>query len=175
MKNNNFTLVILLSTFPILVIGISLTTVVYGQEEGNSIEHVPEFFAIQHAASGSLSEINETTYSLELNDVSDKTILFSDRPDRIVKSVNTSEFIVNWSAGEDSFIVCPPNAVLVVDEHDGQQDITIVELLNPIYDPNKKTLKYDIILDNVTSIELPGEFGHSTIVMDLQKPMGVLS
>ena len=39
---------------------------------------------MQHAQSGLLSEINATTYSLELNDVSDKTILFSDRHDRIV-------------------------------------------------------------------------------------------
>ena len=36
-------------------------------------DHVPKFFAIQHAQSGSISEINTTAYSLELNDVSDKT------------------------------------------------------------------------------------------------------
>jgi len=44
----------------------------------------------------SISEINETAYSLELNDVSDKTILFSDRPDRIVKTTSTLDFIGNW-------------------------------------------------------------------------------
>ena len=81
---NNLTLLVVLSTLSILVIGTSLTTVVYGQE--NETDHVPKFFAIQHAQSGSITEINTTAYSLELNDVSDKTILFSDRPDRIVKS-----------------------------------------------------------------------------------------
>ena len=130
-------------------------------------DHVPKFFAIQHAQSGSLSEINETAYSLELNDVYDKTILFSDRPDRIVTSVSTSDFIDNWSTGEDSFAVDAPNAVLVVDEQDGQQqDVAIVELFSPVYDSEKKTLKYDVTPDNATSIDLLDEFGQTTIVID---------
>lgn len=43
-----------------------------------------KFFAVQYMQSGSISEIYETTYTLELNDGSSKTILFSDKPDRIV-------------------------------------------------------------------------------------------
>ena len=69
-----------------------------------------------------------------MNDASDKTILFSDRPDRIVTSVSTIDFIGNWSTGEDSFAVDTPNAVLVVDEQEVGQDVIIVELFNPIYD-----------------------------------------
>ena len=67
------------SLFLIVIVPILMLAVgfVYAQEE-NSTEHVPKFFAIQHAQSGSLSEINETAYSLQLNDVSDKTILFSE-------------------------------------------------------------------------------------------------
>ena len=42
------------------------------------------FLFIQHAQSGSVSEINATTFTFELSDVSDKTIMFSDRPDRIL-------------------------------------------------------------------------------------------
>ena len=155
----------LLSTVSVLVATMSINSV-YAQEE-NMIEHVPKFFAIQHAQSGSISEINETTYSLELNDISDKTILFSDRPDRIVKSVATSDFIGNWSTGEDSFAVYAPNAVLVVDEMEGQQqDIAIIELFNPVYDSNKKTLKYEVALDNATSIDFPDEFEHTTLLID---------
>ncbi|MGD1838169.1 MAG: hypothetical protein ACPKPY_08950 [Nitrososphaeraceae archaeon] len=54
-----------------------------------------------------------TAYSLELNNISDKTILFSDRPDRIIKSISTSNFVGNWSVGEDSFSVDVSNAILV--------------------------------------------------------------
>ena len=130
-------------------------------------DHVPKFFAIQHANSCSLLEINATTYSLELNDVSDKTILFSDRPDRIVKSTSTVDFIGNWSTGQDSFAVDAPNAVLIVDEIEGkQQDVAIVELFNPIYDSENKVLKYEATPDNATSMGLPGEFGQTTLVID---------
>ena len=152
----------LLLVVPVLMISVSS---IYGEEK-NVTEHVPKFFAIQHAQSGSLSEINETAYSLELNDVSDKTILFSDRPDRIVTSISTFDFIGNWSTGEDSFAVDAPNTVLVVDEMEGKQDVAIVELFSPIYDVDKRILKYDITPDNATSIELPEEFRQATLTID---------
>ena len=115
MKNNNLSLIMLLSTLAIFTVATSLNSV-YGQN--NTAEYVPKFFAIQHAQSGSISEINETAYSLGLNDVSDKTILFSDRPNRIMKSVSTIDFIGNWSSGEDNFAIYASNAVLVVDEQE---------------------------------------------------------
>jgi hypothetical protein len=142
------------------------------------------FLAIQTAQSGTLSQINATTYTLELSNVSDKTILFSDRPDRIVTSQSTSDFIGNWSVGEgaeeDSFSVDAPNAVLVLDEEGGrqQQEIAIITLFNPTYDSEADTLSYDIIPENATSatittttetttsLDLPSEFGQSTLVID---------
>jgi len=36
------------------------------------------------------------------------------------------------------------------------ENIVIVELYNPVYDVDKKILKYDVAPDNVTSIELLG-------------------
>ncbi|MGD1837103.1 MAG: hypothetical protein ACPKPY_03475 [Nitrososphaeraceae archaeon] len=101
-----------------------------------------------------------------MNDVSDKTILFSDRPDRIVTSVSTSNFIGNWSVGEDSFAVSAPNAVIVVDDNEGQQNTAIIELFSPIYDSDKKALKYEVISDNATSIELSSEFEQLTLIID---------
>ena len=160
---NNLNSVLLISMFSVIVITTSLNSI-YAQE--NSTEHVPKFFAIQHAQSGSITEINETAYSLELNDVSKKTILFSDRPDRIVTSVSTSDFIGNWTTEVDSFAVDVPNAVLVVDDNEGQQDIAIVELFDPVYDSDNQTLKYDVKPNNATSIDLLGEFGQTTIIID---------
>ena len=66
---------------------------VFAQQNENVTSSEPSFLGIQSAQSGSISQVNDTTYTLELNDVSDKTILFSDRPDRIVGSVNTTDFI----------------------------------------------------------------------------------
>ena len=56
-----------------------------------------------------------------------------------------------------------------MDEQEEKQDISIVELFNLVYDSNKKTLKYEIIPDNATSIELPSDFGQNTFVIDLDK------
>jgi hypothetical protein len=135
------------------------------------------FLFIQHAQSGSVSEVNATTSTLELSDVSDKTIMFSDRPDRIVTSQSTSDFVGNWFQGEDSFAVDPPNAVLVLDDDEveqRQQDIAVIELYNPEYDSEANTLRYEISAENATatttttssSIDLPSEFGQSTLVID---------
>ena len=153
----------LLYTISVLVVAISLDSV-YGQEN-TTYSDIPKFFAIQHSTSGSISETNSTAYSLELNEISDKTILFSDRPDRIVKTTSTSDLIGNWSTGVDSFAWDAPNAVLIVDESENQ-DIAIIELFNPLYDFNTKTLKYEINLDNATSIDLPSEFGQATLLTD---------
>jgi hypothetical protein len=132
------------------------------------------FLFIQHAQSGSVSEVNATTSTLELSDVSDKTIMFSDRPDRIVTSIDTTDFIGNWSTGPDSFAVDPPNAALVVDDEEQRQDIAVIELYNPEYDSEANTLRYEISAENATatttttssSIDLPSEFGQSTLVID---------
>lgn len=159
---------IILKNFILLSIVVVLslfTLTIHAQEENATASEEPKFLALQHAQSGAISEINATTYTLELNEVSDKTILFSDRPDRIVTSISTNDFVGNWSAGEDSFAEDAPNAVLVVDDTE-EQGTVIIELFNPVYDEKKNTLKYDVTPDNATSIELPSEFGQSTLVID---------
>jgi len=134
---------------------------------GNNITGAT-FLFIQSAQSGSVSEGNATTSTLELNDVSNKTIMFSDRPDRIVVSIDTGDFIGNWSTGVNSFVVDPPNAALVVDdEAELKQDLGVIELYNPVYDSEANTLRYDIVSENGTSIDgLPGEFGQYTLLID---------
>ncbi|MGD1836103.1 MAG: hypothetical protein ACPKQO_10325 [Nitrososphaeraceae archaeon] len=169
MKNNNLILVLLLSTLSVLIIASTLYSI-YAQEE-NVADREPDFLSIQRAQSGSISKINTTNYSLELKGVSDNTISFYDRPNRIVKTESTSNFIGNWTATNwseriSNFATSVPNIVLIVDEPEGQQEITIIELFNPVYDLDKESLKYDVTPDNATSIDLPSEFGKSTLIID---------
>ena len=72
--------------------------------------------------------------------MSDKTILFSDRPDRIVGSANTTDFIGNWSIGTNNFAVDPPNAVHLLQErkrsligHFQIKEVTVLPLLDKLY------------------------------------------
>jgi hypothetical protein len=159
--------VLLVAIFFILI--FSSGGLAYSQGENATSTFEPRFLSIQHAKSGSIFEDNTISYTLELNNVSDKTILFSDRPERIVMSINTSDFIGNWhwywSMGPKSFTADPPNAALIVGD-EGNQDIMIVGLANPVHDPTAKTLKYDVVLENTTSTDIPNEFGQSTLVID---------
>lgn len=149
-----------------ILIAISLLAPkVYAQEKNITAAEEPKFLAIQHARSGSISKINDTTSTLELNNISKKTILFTDRPDRIVMSMSTNDFIGNWSVGADSFAEDAPNAVLVIDDSEKQDDV-IIELFNPVYDTNTNTLIYTVRAENGTLIDLPREFGQSTVVID---------
>ena len=148
---------------PALIIS---TNVVYAQENG-TISEDSRFFVLRHANSGAISEINETTFLLVLNDISNKTILFSDKPELIVTFVTTPEFIGNWTLGTQDSSVHRPNTFLFINELEGNQNKVISELFNPIYNSNKNTLTYYMIQDNTTSIDLPSKFGESTLVVDL--------
>jgi hypothetical protein len=99
-----------------LTSGANETTATATATDGDNNMTEAKLLFIQGAQSGSVSEVNATTSTLELNDVSDKTILFSDRPDRIVASANTTDFIGNWSIGENNFAIDPPNAILILDD-----------------------------------------------------------
>jgi hypothetical protein len=174
------------ATIAVIFVTTALVTLPYENQVANAQSTTAQggnmtgvtFLFIQHAQSGSVSEINATTSTLELSDVSDKTIMFSDRPDRIVASIDTTDFIGNWSTGPDSFAADPPNAALVVDDEvEQRQELAVIELYNPEYDSEANTLRYEISAENATattttSIDLPSEFGQSTLVIDPKEQTG---
>jgi hypothetical protein len=138
-----------------------------GTTTSGNMTGVVEFLSIQNAKSGSLSQINATAYTLELNNVANKTIMFSDRPERIVETVSTSNFIGNWATGPNSFSEDEPNdASIVKDTQTGQLETAVIESSNPVYDTTSNTLTYTIMAENGTSIALPEEFGQSILVVD---------
>jgi len=126
-----------------------------------------EFLGIQNAQSGSISQVNATTYTLELSNVSNGTIMFSDRPERIVETVSTSDFVRNWTAGPNSFSADAPNAALVIkDKQASQLDTVIIELFDPKYDMTTNTLTYTVMTENGTTIHVPREFGATVMIID---------
>lgn len=181
MKNHVFKLV---TSFFIIIsllaaTGIATTTAAITHNNNNKTNFVfaqtsndvsadtqPIFLAVQNAQHGHISKVNSSSFTLTLDNVSDSMILFSERPERIVTAVNTSDFIGNWTVGRNSFVVDAPNALVVLDNKHGKQDMGVIELFNPVYDTEKKTLKYTITLDDTTSMNLPSEFGQSTILID---------
>jgi len=55
---------------------------------------------------------------------------------------------------------------ITLDDEEQREDLAVIELYNLDYDSVANTLKYDIVTENGTSIDLPNEFGESTLVID---------
>jgi hypothetical protein len=68
-----------------------------------------------------------------LRSVTPSTLYFSDRPQRVVGHLTTSEFVGYWDDGDDSFAIDPPNAVLAfVAQGDSVPDDVVIEISDPI-------------------------------------------
>ena len=63
---------------------------------------------------------------LTLSGVGQTTLMFSDRPDRVVAHVPTTEFVAGWGDGDDSFADDPPNAVFSSFEGAEVNDVVVV-------------------------------------------------
>ncbi len=72
---------------------------------------------------------------LTLRDVSQVTLFFTDRPERMAGNMKTADFIPFWSEGTDSFLSDPPNADLSILE-DGQLRQIVVVLHDPVLQGN---------------------------------------
>ncbi|WP_299292030.1 hypothetical protein [Nitrosopumilus sp.] len=104
-----------------------------------------ELLFVQTANSGTLKKI-DGQYVLALNDVSSATAWFTDRPHRLSGTETTQDFIDHWNYGEDNFQMNPPNAAIQIFEADQSKDLVIVELTNPVYDDEKNTLQYNVVI-----------------------------
>lgn len=83
-------------------------------------------------------------YLLTLIGTGEQTLFFSDRPDRIVGTVATDQFldVLGFTP------VNPPNAAIVVQTPEGTRDVLVVELFDPVYtrtfgDQGQEILTYD--------------------------------
>ena len=87
---------------------------------------------------------------------------------RIVVTETTQDFVGNWTSGEDSFQVNPPNAALVILTDDQEDDVFEIELFNPTYDEDENAIRYDFrVLGNATSSpDLPPYLGKSVLIID---------
>jgi len=83
---------------------------------------------------------HDARYTVTLQDGVGATIFFSDRPDRIVGTTPTDQFLDGLGFLEDN----PPNAAMVVETAPGETDIAVVELFNPVYDPETFGVTYDV-------------------------------
>lgn len=103
----------------------------------------PTFLFVQQADSGTFELADDTNpdeYILTLEGVWPETTYFSDRPQRIAGTMSNEAFL-----GLEGMFVSddPPNAAVVVsDATSKEEDVIIVELMNPQYSMDTSTLTY---------------------------------
>ncbi|MGN6484902.1 MAG: hypothetical protein ACTHMX_10910, partial [Thermomicrobiales bacterium] len=120
------------------------------QPGGAGTTETSSFLFVQSFAGGTLAPKAETTgatpvagsgpvYTLTLSEGLGDTLFFSDRPQRIVGVVPTPTFLASLGFSPDN----PPNAALIGDLGDGNEDILALELFAPSYDETTRTATYD--------------------------------
>lgn len=154
-----------------------------------NISNLTDIFAIQYAQTGSFSEINMTftleaneesnntilssdtskTFNLTLNNISNKTILLYNNHETKVKTINTENFIRNWSLQKmDLKDNDRSNAYLTIGElQKDQQDTFILKVFNPQFHKNQKLLIYTVeITNNIQNYnKLPNQFNNVTLII----------
>lgn len=120
---------------------IGLTTVALGGADRAAVsaqdatpavaEGGPAFLFVQLFEQGTWTPKpdEEGIYLLTLTGAGAQTLFFSDRPDRIVGTVDTSRFLEGLGFSPFN----PPNAALVLRTPEGERDVLVVELFDPIY------------------------------------------
>ncbi len=79
-------------------------------------------------------------YLLTLEGHTGNTVFFSDRPERVFGEAPTQTFLDGLGFAPSN----PPNAALVTNDADGNEDILVVELLTPTYDADAGSVTYGV-------------------------------
>jgi len=99
---------------------------------------------------------------LTLKNVGESTLFFSDRPNRVVGHIHTTQLISAWDEGENSFRADPPNAVLAfIGQGDAIPSDVVVEISDPVL--TGSDLSYSA---NVLEGTLPKNAGACTLFID---------
>jgi len=100
--------------------------------------------------------------TLTLRGVTPSTLYFSDRPERVVGHMTTSDFVDLWGAGENSFETDPPNAVLsFLEPGDDVPEDAVVVITEPQLSDGELSYSIDVLEGAV-----PARTGPVTLFID---------
>jgi hypothetical protein len=109
-------------------------------------------------------QVDPAAGTFRLVKVSQQTLYFSDRPQRLAGHLTMADYLKEWTsaAGKDNFGADPPNAALSVYEP-GQADNTLVviKITNPVVDGADLIYSYKIIKGT-----MPARGGATSLFID---------
>jgi hypothetical protein len=120
----------------------------------------------------SAQQVTSGDGALTLHGLAPSTLMFSDRPQRIVGHLTTAQFVEGWGHGENSFLEDPPNAVLsFLADGDATPEDVVVTLTNPQLDAQGLTYNIDVLEG-----DLPGTTGPCSLFIDpVGRPLSPVS
>lgn len=137
----------------------------------------PEYLFVQPFDAGTWAPKpgQEGTFILTLTGAAANTTYFSDRPERDAGLAPTQPFLEGLGFTPEN----PPNAAIVAQTDNGEQDVLVVQLFDPVYDAAAATLVYDarVVADyggrglahlaqQQTDYELAASFGEGSLFID---------
>lgn len=110
--------------------------------------------------------------ALTLHGLAPSTLMFSDRPERIVGHLTNEQFVDGWGHGENSFLADPPSAVLsFLAAGEETPDDVVVTLTNPRLEGEELTYNVDVLEG-----ELPSVTGPCSLFIDpIGRPLSPVS
>jgi len=110
--------------------------------------------------------------SFTLQGLAPSTLMFSDRPERIVGHLTATQFVEGWGDGENSFREDPPNAVLsFLAATDETPEDVVVTLTNPRLQGDALTYNVDVLEG-----EMPSATGPCSLFIDpIGRPLSPVS
>ena len=126
------------------------------------------------AADGTPTPGGGADYLLTLEGHTGNTVYFSDRPERIFGEAPTQAFLDGLGFAPSN----PPNAALVTNDEQGNEDVLVVELLNPVCDDGAGTVTYgvnilsdyegglDFVANRQGDEDLASTFGEASLFID---------
>jgi hypothetical protein len=99
-----------------------------------------EYLFVQSFRSGSMTPKagEDGTFELTLDNGLGHTVYFSDRPERVVGTAATAQFLKTFPFGVNN----PPNAALVLEAGSDDAGVVVMELTEPNYDEATQTATY---------------------------------
>lgn len=125
-----------------------------------------------HKATIEKNDVLHGTYNLIIYDVPQSVIAFTQRPIRKVELITLDKLLHLWNNGDpDGFTKNPPNAAInaFIEDSGSEEHMNFfVQLLDPVYDAQKRTLAYVIkpLDGNPSEIPDSATLGHVNLFID---------
>lgn len=141
---------------------LSLSTPVFAADDSGSTPIIqaveqsqkrPDNLFVMMAKTATFAKDENGNATMTLGDYRPSVVVFSDRPQREASINSLTKFIMDWQNGQggDDFKNNPPNATVAYfydnKMHDSEDSI-VVELTNPRFAANQKTLTFDTTMIN---------------------------